>query len=55
MKALFRGNYFIKREMVLKICIKLSKFRENDGRKGSKSRPYNNHEMGTSILIVVQK
>src|SRR5659263_90586 len=42
MEALCRGDDFIKREMVLKICIKLSKFRGNDGRKGSKSRPYNN-------------
>jgi hypothetical protein len=36
--------------MVLKIPIELSKFKGNDGRKGSKSRPYNNHEMGTSIF-----
>ncbi len=42
METLCRGDYFIKCEMVLKICFKLSKFRINDGRKGSKSRPYNN-------------
>ena len=37
MEALCRGDCFIKREMVLKICIKLSKFKGNDGRKGSNS------------------
>jgi hypothetical protein len=36
MEALCSGDDFIKREMVLKICIKLSKFRGNDGRKGVK-------------------
>jgi transposase-like protein len=32
--------------------MKLSKFRRNDGRKGSKSRQYNNHEMGTPIFTI---
>jgi transposase-like protein len=36
--------------MVLKICIELSKFIGNNGRNGSWSRPYNNHEMDPSIF-----
>jgi hypothetical protein len=38
MEALCRGDHFIKRYMVLEVCIELSKFIGNDGRKGSKSR-----------------
>ena len=35
--------------------MKLSKFRRNDSRKESKSRQYNNHEMGTPIFTINRK
>jgi len=41
--------------MVLKIPIELYKFKGNDDRKGSKSLPYNNHEMGASIFPLNRK
>ena len=34
----------------LKNALSYRNLKENDGRQGSKSRPYNNHEMGTSIF-----
>ncbi len=37
METLCRGDYFTKYQMVLKIVIKLLKFKGNDGRKRSRS------------------
>ena len=38
MEALCRGDHFIKREMVLKICIKLRNLKEMMAERGNKSR-----------------
>ena len=49
MEALWRRNYLIECKMVLKISIKLWKFKGNDAGR-IMSRPYNNYKMGASVF-----
>lgn len=50
-----RERFLLNVRLYFKVCIKLLKFEGNDDRNENKSRPYNTHEMGTSIFSLNRK